>query len=271
MKISCNIVRDLLPLYHDKVASMESNEMVNEHLTECESCKAYYAKMCDQKKSNRIVESYKQVKKKNTKRTVLIVIAVVCALVIPFLMGAVIIGVLLFSELFPVKEVHEDVSEYRLYRTGEQAVDLYQGKWDMDESIWPEEIEEQMQVQDYKMVYYNPWDEQYLGYLVVDYTKEDYQNEVARLNEYESTPYLGYYGVTGFEDYELLAMYADSYNGFVYALTDGEDTIVYVELIFCNYQIDLNYHEYIPEEYLPEGFDASPNNAYQKMMMKKRK
>jgi predicted anti-sigma-YlaC factor YlaD len=38
MKISCEIIRDLLPLYHDGVCSIESKALVEEHLTECESC-----------------------------------------------------------------------------------------------------------------------------------------------------------------------------------------------------------------------------------------
>ena len=41
-------------------------------------------------------------------------------------------------------------------------------------------------------------------------------------------------------------MYADDYQGFVYALTDGEGTIIYAELIFCNYCFDLDYEKYIP-------------------------
>ncbi|MCL2409652.1 MAG: zf-HC2 domain-containing protein [Oscillospiraceae bacterium] len=40
MKISCKIVKDLLPLYHDGVCSNESSAMVEEHLAECDSCKA---------------------------------------------------------------------------------------------------------------------------------------------------------------------------------------------------------------------------------------
>lgn len=40
MKISCEIIEDLLPLYHDGVCSNESKVMVEEHLSECDSCKA---------------------------------------------------------------------------------------------------------------------------------------------------------------------------------------------------------------------------------------
>lgn len=40
MKISCQVIKDLLPLYHDDVCSNESKAMVEEHLSNCESCKA---------------------------------------------------------------------------------------------------------------------------------------------------------------------------------------------------------------------------------------
>jgi predicted anti-sigma-YlaC factor YlaD len=39
MNISCEIIEDLLPLYHDGVCSNESKAMVEEHLAECENCK----------------------------------------------------------------------------------------------------------------------------------------------------------------------------------------------------------------------------------------
>lgn len=38
MNISCEIIKDLLPLYHDGVCSKESKVMVEEHLACCESC-----------------------------------------------------------------------------------------------------------------------------------------------------------------------------------------------------------------------------------------
>lgn len=39
MKISCEVIKDLLPLYHDGVCSNESKTMVEEHLAECHDCK----------------------------------------------------------------------------------------------------------------------------------------------------------------------------------------------------------------------------------------
>lgn len=39
MNISCEIIRDLLPLYHDNVCSKNSCKLVEEHLATCEQCK----------------------------------------------------------------------------------------------------------------------------------------------------------------------------------------------------------------------------------------
>ncbi len=39
MKISCNVIKDLLPLYHDDICSEDSRLLVDEHLKHCEVCK----------------------------------------------------------------------------------------------------------------------------------------------------------------------------------------------------------------------------------------
>ena len=38
MKLSCEIIRDLLPLYYDKVCSNDSSSLVEKHLAECPKC-----------------------------------------------------------------------------------------------------------------------------------------------------------------------------------------------------------------------------------------
>jgi len=38
MKISCDIIRDILPLYAEDMVSNTTKEMVDEHLTECDAC-----------------------------------------------------------------------------------------------------------------------------------------------------------------------------------------------------------------------------------------
>lgn len=173
------------------------------------------------------------------------------------------IGLLMWSSASAKIEEYSDVAEYNRFM-GETADEEYRSKWGMDETIFPASITEDMNVQDYKMVYYNPWDAQYLSYLVVQYDEAQFETETARLRAYASTDYEGIYGASGFDEkYELLAMYADDYQGFVYALTDNVDTVIYVELIFCNYSFDLDYNDYIEKEYLPVGFDATSGNPYE--------
>jgi len=39
MNITCEAIRDLLPLYHDGICSDSSKELVDEHLRDCENCR----------------------------------------------------------------------------------------------------------------------------------------------------------------------------------------------------------------------------------------
>ena len=174
-----------------------------------------------------------------------------------------------FSELIWEIEVYDDISQYEQYMSFDKEDNDKWYKWWMDESIWPTEITDNMKIIDYKMLRYDPRDVQYLGYLVVEYSDQNYTKEVERLKNYDSTEYMWYYWVGGISWYDLLAINADKYYWFVYALTDWKSKIIYVELIFCNYFMDLKYEEYIPREYLLDGFDASIDNSYKTEMMKK--
>ncbi len=200
-----------------------------------------------------------------TKKRIGILLLIIAAVIVK---GAVIFSVPVIFRLSAKIEVYDDPAQYELYLApGSYNGDSLWYKWGMDESIWPRRITESMDVLDYKMVYYNPWDAQYLGYLAVDYTPEAYKAEADRLRNYPSTEYQGYYSVTEETTYELLAVNADPYHGFVYALTDGESRIIYAEEIFCNYFMDLDYKKYIPEEYLLDGFNAATENPYRQKMM----
>lgn len=46
MKYNCDLIRDLLPLYVDKVCSKSSGEAVEEHVRECNACAALLGQMC---------------------------------------------------------------------------------------------------------------------------------------------------------------------------------------------------------------------------------
>ena len=199
------------------------------------------------------------------KKKLIAIIGVIAAIIIIFWKKIALVGafiVLFIGVLIARPEVCDDISRYEALRSGPSAEENYRDRLDMDESIWPVKISDKMDVKDYKMVYYNPWDSQYLGYLVVQYPDAEYKAEVERLRSYKSTEYKGYYGVTGKSDYELLAINADPYYGFIYAMADEDNTIIYAEQVFCNYFMDLKYEKYMPKDYFLDGFDATPDNPY---------
>lgn len=274
MKMECDIIRDLMPLYVEKMVSDKSKEAVDIHLQECDECRVIYEKMAEpepqvQFSTDSAKSFQKYVKKKKWRFgwKVALISAIAAMLLLRFAMfvGAIIL-LMLDSAAAEIK-TDVAVSHYNQY-IGENADDDYRNKWGMDESIFPEEITSDMNVTDYEMVYYNPWDAQYLSYLAVEYDEEAYNLEVNRLQNCPLEEYIGYYGAEGFDEkYDLLAMSSDPHYGFVYALTDGKNQIIYVEIIFCNYFMDLNYEEYIDKVYLPLGFDASADNPYRQEML----
>ena len=45
-KLPCEVIKDLLPSYIDKLTSGTTSELIKEHLKSCESCRAAYNSMC---------------------------------------------------------------------------------------------------------------------------------------------------------------------------------------------------------------------------------
>lgn len=64
MKISCDVISDLLPLYYDNVCSEDSKILVEEHLAQCESCREELKKFDIEIKYNTVnLEDGKAMKK----------------------------------------------------------------------------------------------------------------------------------------------------------------------------------------------------------------
>ncbi|WP_458862151.1 zf-HC2 domain-containing protein [Acidaminobacterium chupaoyuni] len=57
MDLSCEIIRDLLPLYHDGVCSEESRQLVEDHLKNCPACRAELEKYSVDFKEKNIEEA----------------------------------------------------------------------------------------------------------------------------------------------------------------------------------------------------------------------
>ena len=69
-------------------------------------------------------------------------------------------------------------------------------------------------------------------------------------------------------------MRKQDYHGFVYAMIpeDGNaNKITYVGIWFCNYFLDADVHDYMPDRYLLPGFDATGDNAYREKKLSENK
>lgn len=118
-KVSCNIIRDILPLYLDDVVSDETKEMVEEHLQSCAACREEASSMkkdvvLPASKSQRFAEAnvIKSIKNMIFRKKVIAGAATAAAVV------AVMVGAYTFLRLpqsvIPYEESGVSVSEVTL-------------------------------------------------------------------------------------------------------------------------------------------------------------
>lgn len=83
MKISCNVVEDLLPLYHDGVCSGDSRTLVEEHLKSCKKCGKMNEKL-DEEPARSAVDDQKAIRgiRKGLRRRTLRAVALGMVLVL---------------------------------------------------------------------------------------------------------------------------------------------------------------------------------------------
>ncbi|SFU69253.1 hypothetical protein [Butyrivibrio sp. M55] len=204
--------------------------------------------------------------KNTTKGNKKIRIVIICIIAVLVLAGCGYAGIVAFISYKQESTVmiSKDVSEYELYKSGPSAVDHFNDN--LNEGIWPDRINSSYNVKDFFMMYYCPFDPNYLGYMNIEFTDEDFKKEVERLSLISSDDYIGVYNAEGFNDYDVLAIKADN-NGFVYAISKEANNIVYVEIKFPGYAMDINYEKYIPLEYLPNNIQIKKGNPTQKKYM----
>lgn len=134
--------------------------------------------------------------------------------------------------------------------------------------IFPHDIPSSSKVENFCYYYYNPFDKNYVSYLVYSCNDEDYRKETERLSKIKSSEDYLIYSASGF-NYPVCAVYADNY-GYIYALADKENKkLIYVEIKFCNYFSDIDYENIIDKKYLPIDFNAKPGNPTRQEFEKK--
>lgn len=129
--------------------------------------------------------------------------------------------------------------------------------------VFPKNIPDSAKVEDFCYYYYNSFHPHFVSYLVYACNDEDFIEETERLSELDSSEDYLIYGATGF-NYPVSAVYANE-NGYIYALNDKEkNRLIYVEINFYTYSIDIDYEKIIDKKYLPINFDAKKGNPTQK-------
>ena len=102
-KISCQIIRDILPLYVDDVVSDDTRHMVEEHLVHCDDCRRLAAEMQGEivlpvENDTRPLQHFKEAWKR--KKVMIAAISVVVTLLVSLLIGTAVV-----VENLPVKIV----------------------------------------------------------------------------------------------------------------------------------------------------------------------
>lgn len=267
--ISCDLVKDLLPIYVDGLCSEESRNIINNHLDMCQECKDYHEKM----KGTEIVETLQAVngtvlehhRKKERKKLLCIVGIVIGACLTVFVFYTVlfyIIGGLdscISEEYMTIKE-----SEYGAWSG---HIDYESESMESGLYLFPQNL---ASTEDVDYLYYcaknNLSISSYLVYTAATYSQEDYVKEVERIKNTQCTVRLNGEGdcVTNSVMYSeelfaypaYVAVYASNLS-YEYALLDEENnTIIYVYL-----QMKDGY-EILPAEHLP--LENLGKNMYEK-------
>ena len=94
MKLECDVIRDLLPLYAEKLASPASSALVEQHLAACPACRAELEQMekpvpvqPESQPDAPLRSIRKTMQKKSIRIAAAAVLAVLCALGLVFWMG----------------------------------------------------------------------------------------------------------------------------------------------------------------------------------------
>lgn len=160
MKVNCNIIGDMLPLYADDVVSEDTRTLVEEHLADCESCREKYEDMkrelCEQMElsaaqaeKQSLISVKKELKKKRIMTAILSVMAGIIII-------SVIVGLMNYIKI-PVPYEEGRFEVYVSEKGGEECLFLeYNGKMHGYEQTAVTDVDSEEKIM-YIEGYTTPW------------------------------------------------------------------------------------------------------------------
>lgn len=103
MNLSCDVIKDILPLYLEDLASSDTRRLVEEHLCSCNNCKKEYEKLCTPVNTTTDVNilPLKKLQKALNKRKYLIILY---SLMLTLASVVIIIAYLTSPEYIPIEK-----------------------------------------------------------------------------------------------------------------------------------------------------------------------
>lgn len=255
MKYSCDLIRDLLPLYCDQVCSQDSAEAVQEHINCCEECKNIYIgiqqsiTMDRSKYEKQQFASIQAVKKKIKRRNTIfasagMITGIIFVIIVIRLM--LVAGVISFAVQDGWRSCYTstDINNYGVFEE-------FNGYSKLD--IFPGQLSDTMEVYKYSYYYADTFlDPTAQIYFECSYEEDDYLREIERLKgiheEYEGKIQSIVYDTDSFLYPAYVTIDSDNHC-YEYALLLGEKKIAYVFLQFINEEEIAFPIEYLPKEY----------------------
>lgn len=235
MKYDCDVIKDLIPLKIDDIASEATNKIIDIHLSGCSKCRDFYEEMSinsnvynHQTTSETEIVGYAERIRKKRKQNIIIIIASTIGAFILYTL--LIFGLVGLFEFFGSTYDTDDITEYRNFN---DHVDYEEDGMFSYLLIFPTEIFKESVVNKFR--YYaasKSFDNDYLLYLDITLSPKDYDSEKQRISEirteYNDEVNEIIYSSTAFKYPAFITSYNHNYTN-EYALLDDENNrIIYV-------------------------------------------
>lgn len=258
MKTECGMIKDLLPLYIEKLTSEASNKVVEEHFEECEQCRIFFEKMSlpnpKIQYNRKPAESFRNYVKNEQIKLVFKV-----ALITAIVSIIIFVGICIWLFGLPPKKITGIENYYETMQKYAGDKKTYQIRSGF--LCFPDDLPGSTDPVQSQFFFSNQ--DSLLGsstivYLECVYDDKDFAAEIDRLEHAERMRPVRRDDGSRFAYPAYYAIYDDYAGKDEYALITGENRIAYIA------RLETDFSEEIPENYRPFSDKAAEEryNAY---------